>query len=95
MAIPPTIKIMGFLAIRFMNKKGAMGPIAAIGIFVIFLLNWFIWLGAWISEVGQESVVSGNLDGIEAFIFLNLNFILFIVVILAMMGWMYVSTGSQ
>lgn len=70
-----------------MNKKGETGPIAAIFLFIVFLLNWFVWLGAWINIAGDQAAI-GN-PGILAFFFHNLNFFIFICMLLGMMGWMY------
>lgn len=75
------------------TKKAQVGPIGAIMLFGVFLVMWFIWLGSWISTVGQMVVTDNDLHGIEAFFFNNLNFIIFIVVLLAMMGWMYFASG--
>ena len=72
-----------------MNKKAEVGPIGAIMLFMVFLVMWFIFLGRWLSELGQRVVENNNLVGIEAFAFSNLNFIVLICMILGMMGWMY------
>ena len=75
------------------NKKGQTGMIGAIILFGIFLINWFIWLGKWLSQVGQISIQAGNLTGVEAFFFANLNFSVLIIVLLSMMAWTYFSTS--
>jgi hypothetical protein len=75
------------------NKKAQNGMIGAIILFFIFLINWFIWLGSWISTVGEVAITSGNLTGIEAFFFSNLNFAVLIVMLLAMMSWGYFSSA--
>ena len=75
------------------NKKGQTGMIGAIVLFGIFLINWFIWLGSWISTVGELSIEAGNLTGVEAFFFANLNFSVLIIVLLAMVGWTYFSSS--
>lgn len=71
-----------------MNKKG-VGQIGAIFLFLMFIVMWFIWLGSWINTVGNDVITTHNLDGIEAFFFANLNFIVLICMLLGMMGWMY------
>jgi len=73
----------------FINKKAQTGPIGAVFLFVVFLVCWFIWLGSWLSTVGDSVVTAHSLSGIEAFFFLNLNFVVFICMLLGMMGWMY------
>lgn len=74
-----------------MNKKGQVGVVGAIFIFLVFLLNWFIWLGGFLADVGTNVVVSNSLTGIEAFFFSNLNLVVLLGMILGMMGWMYLS----
>ena len=56
---------------------------------MVFLVNWFIWLGAWVSEVGAIVVTTNSLTGVEAFFFNNLNFVILICMLLGMLGWMY------
>lgn len=70
------------------NKRG-VGQIGAILLFIFFLINWFIWLSAWVNTVGEDMVVTNGLTGIEAFLFSNLNFVIFICMILGMLGFMY------
>ena len=75
-----------------MNKK-AVGPIGAILLFMVFLAMWFIWLGAWINTVGDGAIAAGA-TGIEAFFYANLNFFVFICMILGVMGWIYFGGGD-
>ena len=72
-----------------MNKKGQVGQIGAIFLFIVFVINWFIWLGSWLAEVGHNAVVNNSLTGELAFFLNNLNFIVLICMILGMMGWLY------
>ena len=72
----------------FRNKK-AVGPIGAIMLFIVFLVMWFVWLGAWVNTVGAMVVTTNGLTGIEAFFFENMNFVILICMILGMLGWMY------
>lgn len=71
------------------TKKAQMGPIGAIFLFIFFIINWFIWLGSWLAEVGQNAIETGGLIGVDAFMLSNLNFVVFICMLLGMMGWMY------
>ena len=77
----------------FPNKK-AVGPIGAIMLFLVFLVMWFVWLGAWVNTVGAMVVTTNGLTGIEAFFFENLNFVIFICMLLGMLGWMYWGGGD-
>lgn len=72
-----------------MNKKAQVGPIGAVLLFLIFVIMWFIWLGAWVNQVGDLTVKTNNLTGVEAFFFSNLNFVIFICMLLGMLGFMY------
>lgn len=76
-------------SMKIINSKKAVGPIGAIMLFMFFIIIWFIWLGGWVAYVGHDVVVSNNLVGVEAFFFDNLNFVIMIVIILAMIGWQY------
>ena len=70
-----------------MNKKAQTGVIGAIILFIFFLINWFVWLGTWINVVGE--MAAQNTTGVEAFFYSNLNFFIFIIMILSIMGWTY------
>lgn len=77
-----------------MNNKGQYGPVGAIILFIFFIINWFVWLGGWVGEIGLSVVTNNNLSGIEAFFFSNLNFFVMIGIILGMLGFMYLSSGE-
>jgi len=72
-----------------MNKKAQVGPIGAVLLFLIFVVIWFVALGAWINQVGNLVVTTNHLTGVEAFFFSNLNFVIFICMLLGMLGFMY------
>ena len=74
--------------LMFSNRKG-VGIIGAIMLFMVFVVMWFVWLGGWVAYVGHQVVIDNSLTGIEAFAFDNLNLIIMLVLILAMMGWAY------
>ena len=78
----------------FRNKKG-VGIIGAIMLFMVFVVMWFVWLGGWVAQVGHQVVIDNSLSGIEAFAFDNLNLIIMLVLILAMLGWSYFGGGQQ
>ena len=77
-----------------MNHKGAVGPVGALFGFLVFLVIWFVWLGGFISQAGQIAIQSANLTGVEAFFMANLNFVIFICLLLGMMAWAYVGGGQ-
>ena len=78
----------------FNNKKG-VGIIGAIMLFMVFVVIWFVWLGGWVAYVGHQCVVDNGLTGVEAFALDNLNLIIMLIMILAMMGWAYFGGGQQ
>jgi hypothetical protein len=69
-----------------MDNKG-ITPVGALFSFMIFIVIWFVWLGGWLNQVGEIAVQTAGLTGIEAFAMFNLNFIIFICLILGMMAW--------
>ncbi len=71
------------------KKKAQGGPIGAIILFIFFVIMLFVWLGRWLSDVGQGAVDSGSLVGVEAFFYSNLSFVVIICMLLGMLGWMY------
>ena len=73
-----------------MNKQAQAGPLAMIVLVGIFLINWALWLGSWLSTVGQYTVTQNNLTGLEAFAFNNLNMVVLFGVIFGLMAYMYV-----
>ena len=76
-----------------MNKKGS-GPLAFIALMLVFDIIWFVWLGGFIAEAGQSAITAGNLTGVEAFFFANMNIIVFIGNILGMIGFLYFGGGG-
>lgn len=76
-----------------LNKKGS-GLIGAIFLFIFFLIMWFIWLGKWLADIGQQAVTENGLTGLNAFFYSNLNFIILIIMCLAMIGWTYFGAGE-
>lgn len=77
-----------------MNKKAQAGPLAAIILYLMFLLMWFLFLGGIINQIGQSVVESGNMVGIEAFFFSNLNIVVLVGMTLGMMAFVYIG-GRQ
>jgi len=72
-----------------MNKKG-IGIITLFFWVISFMLVWSLLIGKMLSEWGQQAIISNNLTGIEAFFYANLNFvvgIVFLIAILAISLW--------
>lgn len=71
------------------NKRAETGPIGAIGFIILFLLMWFIWLGPFVADIGLSTVQKNGLTGIEAFLYMNLNLIIFVCLCLFLIGFAY------
>lgn len=76
-----------------MNKSGQFGAIGLIFIDVFFLINWGLWLGSWLATVGDQAISANSLTGIEAFVFGNLNLIVFVGLLL--MNLIYFTIGGE
>ena len=77
-----------------MNKRAEVGQIGFIFLAILFMINWFVWLGEWIGQVGQKAIVDNGLTGIEAFMYANLNVWIFIIFLLGMIGFGYFTLGE-
>lgn len=77
-----------------MNKKAYAGPVAFIFVAFVFILIWFVWIGGWLSDVGGRAIIDGQLTGIEAFFYANLNLWVLLGFILGIIGYMYFAGGS-
>lgn len=76
------------------NRRGT-GVIGAILLFLVFLIIYFVWLGSWLGQVGRYVVANNSLVGIEAFFFNNLNFVVLICLLIAMVGWSAFGGGQR
>lgn len=72
-----------------MNKTAQAGPVGFIFFVIFFLILWFVWIGGWLSEVGQTAIIQNGLTGIEAFFYANLNLWVGLALVLGIMGYMY------
>lgn len=70
-------------------KKGQAGPIAFIFLVLVFMILWFVWIGKWLNDVGQQAIIDGSLTGIEAFFYANLNLWILVGLILGVIGFTY------
>jgi hypothetical protein len=61
---------------------------------LVFIINWAIWLGPWLGDVGKMNIEDNHLVGVEAFFFANLNLWVFIGLILGTMAWLYFGGGE-
>lgn len=85
------MRARGFLQSR---KAEGTGPVAVIFLVIVFIINWALWLGKWLNQVGEMNIVDNNLVGVEAFFFGNLNLFVFIALILGIMAYLYFGGGE-
>lgn len=71
------------------TKKAQAGPIGFIFLVLVFVILWFIWIGSWINDVGEQAIIDGSLTGVEAFFYANLNVFVLLGLILGILGFMY------
>lgn len=76
-----------------MNNK-AFTPITMVFVVGFFLMVW-IFLADWISAVGELAVTTNNLTGLEAFIMMNLNFVIFIGLLLFIIVYSAFGGGAE
>ena len=75
------------------DKKAQAGPIGFIFMVIVFLVLFFVWIGGWIRDVGQQAIIDGQLSGVEAFFFANLPAVVIIGLVLGILGYMYFFTN--
>lgn len=74
-----------------MNNKG-LSIFTLFFWIVIIIIIWFTFLGSLLNQAGETAVSNGNLTGIEAFFYSNLNlFIIAIPVFLFILAGVYSS----
>ena len=71
----------------------ATGPITYFALILIFVVIWAAGLGTVISFGGNLAIEQGNLSGIEAFLWANLNLVIFIAVLLGIFLFMQFGAG--
>lgn len=77
----------------FKDRKAQVGIIGAIMLFMVFLVLFFLFLGSFVNTVTHNAVSDAELTGIEAFLLHNFVFIILIIMLLSMMGWMMFGGG--
>ena len=72
------------------NKQGqGYGLFGFIFSLLFFMVIWFVWLGGWLSSVGDFMIETNGLTGIEALICANLNVLLVLVICISIVGFQY------
>ena len=75
-----------------MNKRGQVGAIGVIFLILVFIILWFVWLGGWVADIGQQIILTNEMTGVEAFFFANLNIVILIGLIFGMMASIYLGS---
>ena len=73
------------------DKKAQSGPVGLIFLVIVFIIIWAVWLGQFVTTMGQQAIQATGLTGLEAFIYANINLFIFIALVLGIMGFMYFS----
>jgi hypothetical protein len=61
--------------IRKKNNKKGLGKISIIFFSLVFVILWALFFAAQLSFWGHQAVINGNLSGIEAFFYDNINLV--------------------
>lgn len=77
-----------------MSKSGQVGVIGIIFLVIIFVILWWVWLGGWIADTGQNVIAENGLTGVEAFFYANINLVIAIALILGIMAYIYFGSGT-
>ena len=77
-----------------MNKDAQIGLIGLVFSVIIFFLLWALYLGKWLSDIGQTMITNNNLTGLEAFLVGNLNLFVVFGVLVGVLAWVYIG-GSR
>lgn len=71
------------------RKAQSYGLFGFIFSLLFFIVVWFVWLGGWLSDVGEFMITTGSLSGIEALICANLNIVVMFALLICIVGYAY------
>ena len=71
------------------------GPVGFVFIILILDMNWAIWLGGWLRDVGQMAINNANLSGGTAWFYANLNVWFWLAQILGISAYLYFGGGNK
>ena len=66
-----------------MNRQAQTGVLTYFTSVLVFVIIWALWLGRHFSEWGANAVANNSLTGIEAFLFMNINLVIFFALLIA------------
>lgn len=76
-----------------MNKRGQQGIIASALLFIFFIIVWLLWLGSWVNQMMEQSIIASEATGFELFFYSNMNVWILLSLILGMLGFSYFGGG--
>ena len=79
---------------RNFGKKGQnTTPITIMFLVLFFLVIWGLFLGGFINQNSAQAIADHNLSGFQAFIWANLNLIIFICLIMFILAFKFITVG--
>ena len=77
-----------------MNNRGLTIFTLFIWVLLIVFL-WFVFIAGILTQAGQDAITNGNLTGVEAFFYANLNlFVMFVPILLWILAGLYSGGGK-
>ena len=76
------------------NQNSTVGPVGFVFLVLILVMNWAIWLGKWLNDVGQIAITTSGMTGVEAWFYANLNLFFWISLILGITAYLYFGGGK-
>lgn len=77
-----------------MNTSGQAGIVSYFTSVFVFVIIWAFWLGKHFSTWGATAVSTNGLTGIEAFLFMNINLVIFLCLFISSAGALYMARGQ-
>jgi len=74
-----------------MNNNGQAGIVSYFTSVFVFVILWAFWLGGHFASWGENAVTTNSLSGIEAFLFMNINLVIFFCLFVASAGVLYMA----
>lgn len=79
--------------LRDIKKKGGTTAITIMFVVLLFMVIWSLFLGGFINWNSANAINSHGLGGFEAFLWANLNLIIFVFLIIFIIAFKYIVVG--
>lgn len=76
------------------NRSGGTTPITIMFVVLLFFVIWALFLGGFINQNSAQAIADHNLGGFQAFLWANLNLIIFICLVVFILVFRYVLVGG-